>query len=54
MKCAARILEPFGKQWAILLTTYRRDGTPVDTAVNVAMEAFVRATSGKRAGSAFS
>jgi uncharacterized protein len=37
--------EAFIDQWAILLTTYRRDGTPVRTAVNLAVDgerAFVR------------
>ncbi len=38
MNSAAQILEPFVKQWAILLTTYKRDGTPVGTAVNVVVE----------------
>jgi hypothetical protein len=27
----------FADQWAVRLTTYRRDGTPVGTAVNVAV-----------------
>jgi PPOX class probable F420-dependent enzyme len=45
-------LAPFVRQKAALLTTYRRDGTPVGTAVNIAVEgdhAFVRSwdTSGK-------
>jgi uncharacterized protein len=38
-------LEPFVHQWAVLLTTYRRDGTPVGTPVNIAVEgdhAYVR------------
>jgi uncharacterized protein len=35
---AAQTLEPFVKQWAALLTTYKRDGTPVDTAVNIVVE----------------
>jgi uncharacterized protein len=38
-------LEPFVRQKTILLTTYRRDGTPVGTPVNVAVDgdrAFVR------------
>jgi PPOX class probable F420-dependent enzyme len=35
---AAQILKPFVKQWAVLLTTYKRDGTPVGTAVNVVVE----------------
>lgn len=38
MNAAAPALEPFVRQWAILLTTYRRDGTPVGTPVNVAVE----------------
>jgi PPOX class probable F420-dependent enzyme len=38
MNRAAQVLEPFVKQWAILLTTYKRDGTPVGTAVNVVVE----------------
>jgi PPOX class probable F420-dependent enzyme len=45
-------LAPFVRPKAALLTTYRRDGTPVNTAVNIAVEgdrAFVRSweTSGK-------
>lgn len=45
-------LAPFGREKAALLTTYRRDGTPVATAVNIAVEgdhAFVRSwdTAGK-------
>ncbi len=38
-------LEPFVCQWAVLLVTYKRDGTPVGTPVNIAVEgdlAFVR------------
>jgi PPOX class probable F420-dependent enzyme len=35
---AAQTLEPFVKQWAVLLTTYKRDGTPVGTAVNIVVE----------------
>ena len=38
-------LEPFVRQKTILLATYRRDGTPVGTPVNVAVDgdrAFVR------------
>jgi uncharacterized protein len=31
-------LEPFVEQWAVLLTTYKRDGTPVGTAVNIVVE----------------
>lgn len=39
------LLEPFVSQWTVLLTTYRRDGTPIGTPVNIAVEgdhAFVR------------
>jgi hypothetical protein len=39
------MLQPFVRQWAVLLTTYRRDGTPVGTPVNIAVDgdrAFVR------------
>jgi uncharacterized protein len=38
-------LEPFVNQWAVLLTTYKRDGTPIGTPVNIAVDgnrAFVR------------
>ena len=38
-------LEPFVRRWTIVLTTYRRDGTPVGTPVNIAVNgerAFVR------------
>jgi PPOX class probable F420-dependent enzyme len=38
-------LEPFVRQWAVLLVTYKRDGSPVGTPVNIAVEedrAFVR------------
>jgi PPOX class probable F420-dependent enzyme len=38
-------LAPLSKQWAVLLTTYKRDGTPVGTAVNIAVDggrAYVR------------
>ena len=38
-RMADEIFGPFVGQWAILLTTYRRDGTPVGTAVNVVVEA---------------
>ena len=31
-------LQPFVGQWATLLTTYKRDGTPVGTAVNLAVD----------------
>jgi len=39
------VLEPFVRQWAVLLVTYKRDGTPVGTPVSIAVEgdlAFVR------------
>ena len=42
---ATPILEPLVHQKYVLLTTYRRDGTPVGTPVNIAVEgdrAFVR------------
>jgi hypothetical protein len=32
------LLGPFRRQWASALTTYKRDGTPVGTAVNIAVE----------------
>lgn len=41
----AEVLEPFVDQWTVLLTTYRRDGAPVGTPVNIAVDgsrAFVR------------
>jgi len=41
----ANPLEPFVRQRAVLLTTFRRDGTPVATPVNIAVEggrAYVR------------
>ena len=38
MTSASEMLEPFTRQWAILLTTYRRDGTPVGTPVNIAVD----------------
>jgi PPOX class probable F420-dependent enzyme len=38
MNDATQTLEPFVGQWAVLLTTYKRDGTPVGTAVNIAVE----------------
>jgi PPOX class probable F420-dependent enzyme len=39
------LFEPFAKQRTVLLTTFRRDGTPVGTPVHIAVEdgrAFVR------------
>src|SRR5687767_11737197 len=35
----AQVLRPFKDQWAVLLTTFRRDGTPVRTPVNIAVDA---------------
>ncbi|MGW1495478.1 PPOX class F420-dependent oxidoreductase [Streptomyces sp. NBC_00191] len=45
-------LIPFAKQWAVLLTSYKQDGTPVGTPVSIVVDgdhAYVRtyATSGK-------
>ncbi|MEU3921324.1 PPOX class F420-dependent oxidoreductase [Streptomyces sp. NPDC002659] len=45
-------LIPFEKQWAVLLTSYKQDGTPVGTPVSIVVDgdhAYVRtyATSGK-------
>ncbi|HEX2739683.1 MAG TPA: PPOX class F420-dependent oxidoreductase [Rubrobacter sp.] len=34
----SQALEPFVRQWAVLLTTYKRDGIPVGTAVNIVVE----------------
>jgi PPOX class probable F420-dependent enzyme len=31
-------LDPFTDQWAVLLTTFRRDGTPVGTPVSLAFD----------------
>ncbi|MGI9049902.1 MAG: PPOX class F420-dependent oxidoreductase [Rubrobacteraceae bacterium] len=30
--------QPFVRQWAVLLTTYKRDSTPVGTAVNIVVD----------------
>jgi PPOX class probable F420-dependent enzyme len=38
MSTPARILEPFVQQQTALLTTFRRDGTPVGTAVHPVVE----------------
>ena len=38
MNDATQMLQPFVRQWAALLTTYKRDGTPVGTAVNIVVE----------------
>jgi uncharacterized protein len=35
---ATRVLEPFVEQWGVSLTTYKRVGTPVGTAVNIVVE----------------
>jgi PPOX class probable F420-dependent enzyme len=40
-----RLLGPFVGQWAVLLTTFKRDGTPIGTPVSIAVDgdrAFVR------------
>lgn len=45
MSATTPVLKSFVRQWAVLLTTYRRDGTPVGTPVNIVVEgerAFVR------------
>lgn len=49
---ASPALESLARQWAVLLTTYRGDGSPVGTPVNIAVDgdrAFVRTwdTAGK-------
>ena len=38
MNDATQTLEPLVGPWAVLLTTYKRDGTPVGTAVNIVVE----------------
>ena len=38
MNDATQALKPFVGQLAVLLTTYKRDGTPVGTAVNIVVE----------------
>ena len=38
MTTPPQALAPFVRQWTVLLTTYRRDGTPVGTPVNIAIE----------------
>jgi uncharacterized protein len=45
MSTPSRLLESFVGQWAVLLTTYKREGTPIGTPVNIAVDgnrAFVR------------
>jgi uncharacterized protein len=40
-----QLFGPFVGQWAVLLTTYKRDGTPIGTPVNIAVDgdhAYVR------------
>ncbi len=36
-EAVAPSLRPFVRQWTVQLTTYRRDGTPVATPVNIAV-----------------
>ncbi len=38
MTTAPAALEPIDRSWTVLLTTYKRDGTPVTTPVNLAVE----------------
>lgn len=38
MPPTATTLESLDRSWAVLLTTFKRDGTPVSTPVNLAME----------------
>lgn len=38
MPTAVTELEPFDRSWTVLLTTYKRDGTPVATPINLAVE----------------
>ena len=50
MPSPEEMLKPFIRQWTVLLTTYRRDGTPVGTAVNIAVDgdrAYVRTPTGR-------
>ena len=45
MTSPKEVLKPFSRQWTVLPTTYRRDDTPVGTAVNIAVDgdrAYVR------------
>ena len=37
-KAPAAVFAPFARQRTVLLTTYRRDGTPVGTPVSIAVE----------------
>ena len=39
---ATPILEPFVRQRAVVLVTYKRDGTPVSTPVSIAVEGETR------------
>ena len=38
MASAESLLGSFVEQWAVLLTTYKRDGTPVGTTVNIVVD----------------
>jgi hypothetical protein len=38
MPSSTATLGPFDRSWTVLLTTYKRDGTPVATPVNLAVE----------------
>lgn len=38
MASTSATVEPFERSWAVLLTTYRRDRTPVSTPVSLAVE----------------
>ncbi len=37
-RTAHQVFEPFARQGTVLLTTFRRDGTPIGTPVNIAVE----------------
>jgi PPOX class probable F420-dependent enzyme len=38
MPITESVLEPLDRSWAVLLTTFKRDGTPVGTPVNLAVD----------------
>jgi len=38
MSTPAAALEPLHRSWAVLLTSYKRDGTPIGTPVNLAVD----------------
>jgi PPOX class probable F420-dependent enzyme len=38
MTCSVSALEPFVHQRTVLLTTYKRDGTPIGTPVNIVVD----------------